>query len=130
MVDNQPSKIFNGGLSDETGNHSSAYYKNQIEQLTQKVNQQKLLIDSIIGKQATNKTFSQATNKFPVHQASTSTQQASTRVVKIVIDNKESYDKVLQDGHYIGKTSFRVNPWIFEEGPIQCTNCQRFGHKR
>jgi hypothetical protein len=76
MVGNQPSKRFRGGLSDETGNQSSAFYENQIEQLTQKVNQQQLLIDSIIGKQATNRTYSQATNKFPVHQASTSTQQA------------------------------------------------------
>jgi len=51
------------------------------------------------------------------------------KTIKITTNNEESFKKLLTEGLYIWKTRFSVKPWIFEDGPIQCSNCQKFGHK-
>ena len=51
------------------------------------------------------------------------------KTVKIVSNNKEKFDMMLKEGIKLGYTRFKVTEWRFENGPIQCMNCQYFGHK-
>ena len=51
------------------------------------------------------------------------------RTIKIEVNNKGKYDNMIKEGIKLGYTRFRVTEWKFENGPIQCLNCQNYGHK-
>jgi hypothetical protein len=50
------------------------------------------------------------------------------KVIKIQFSNEQALNKLINDGLLLWYNKFKVEKYIQPIKPIQCFNCQKFGH--
>jgi uncharacterized protein YhbP (UPF0306 family) len=51
-------------------------------------------------------------------------------IIQIELNDKNIYDNLLKFGIKLGWFNYRVSIWKFDDSPIQCYKCQKFGHNQ